>query len=90
MKHEKNMMHPTQTHLVLPRASALRWEIAAALCVKAILLVALWFLAFRGDGESGHRSTRQDVAKRWFTSATTTMAPSSHFDSIHQEVFHVR
>lgn len=87
MKHDKTMIRRIQPHPILPRASTLRWEIAAALCVKTILLVVLWFLAFRDDGQ---RPARQDVAKRWFASATEIMAPLSRFDSIQQEVSHVR
>lgn len=46
----------------LPRPEALRWEIAAALLLKALLLTGLWLLIFRWGG---HRSPSQpDIAER--------------------------
>ena len=84
-----------KTRPILPRPGALRWEIAAALLLKIILLFGLWFLIFRWNANSS--STQPDVAERFALPASQAAANATHrapTDSLspqpnHQEPPHV-
>ena len=75
-----------RTHLP---GAGLRWEIFAALCLKLLLLLALWFLFFRNDGAS--RLPAPSVADVWFTPhGATQSGKASVLTPRPEEASHVR
>ena len=72
----------------LPGSSLLRWEIAAALLVKIVLLIGLWFLIFRWqDRPAG----KPDMAEHFALSpAKVVMSSDFSSQSIKKEPSHVR
>jgi hypothetical protein len=90
VKHFETMNRPSEHRPGLPPGATLHWEITAAICVKVVLLWALWFLFFRTDGQ--RPSVRPNVAARWFAADVAEMTPplSSQANPVHEEAPHVR
>ncbi|HLF96222.1 MAG TPA: hypothetical protein VI457_03680 [Methylococcaceae bacterium] len=87
------MILTSKASTFLPRAGELRREIAAALLLKAILLLGLWALIFRWNGE--RPAARPDVAERFALPSSPAMAQATpdvalSSPSNHQEAPHVR
>ncbi|MFM8341481.1 MAG: cytochrome oxidase putative small subunit CydP [Methylomonas sp.] len=57
----------------------LRWEISAALLVKIILLVGLWFLIFRW---SDRPTTKPDVAQHLLTNNPVSIQSTQEFNHV--------
>jgi hypothetical protein len=67
----------------------LRFEIAAALLVKVLLLTGLWFLIFRFDGHEP--APRADIAERFRLPPIVSRVQPPDASSIHpSETTHVR
>ena len=73
---------------MLSKSSTLRFEITAALIIKVLLLVGLWFVIFRFPGrESG---ARPDIAAQLLTPVDLRSAPPDSPTSQSSENPHVR
>lgn len=72
----------------LPKPSLLRWEIAAALLIKVVLLTGLWFLIFRWQDRP---AVKPDPAAH-FALAPAKAAAAADFSSqpLTKEPSHVR
>ncbi|MCK9606290.1 MAG: hypothetical protein M0R33_07545 [Methylomonas sp.] len=72
----------------LPRPSLLRWEIAAALLIKIVLLIGLWFLIFRWQDRP---VDKPDMAEHFALSSANAVAPVDFSSqSLKKEPSHVR
>ncbi len=71
---------------ILPQPARLRWEITAALSVKVLLLIGLWFLIFRWMDRS---TAKPDIASHFSLPAAQTAAPDFSSQPV-KESSHVR
>lgn len=71
----------------LPKSSLLRWEIGAALLIKILLLIGLWFLIFRWMDKP---VSKPDIAQHFALPAVQTATPNDISSQPQQESRHVR
>jgi hypothetical protein len=71
----------------LPKAHLLRWEITAALAIKVLLLLGLWFLIFRFMDRP---ATKPDIAVHFALPVGGLPAAPDHSSQSVQESRHVR
>jgi hypothetical protein len=74
-------------HSALPKSGLLRWEIAAALLIKVILLIGLWFLIFRWQERP---VSKPDIAAHFALPAAPAHSNPDFSSQPTQESRHVR
>ena len=57
------------------KSGSLRFELAAALLLKALLLIGLWWLIFRFDGQEAQ--PQPDIVKQLGLSPVSRQSPAS-------------
>ena len=77
------MTDATDDNSLLPKQNLLRWEISAALLIKILLLIGLWFLIFRWMDKP---ASKPDIARRFALPAVT----ADFSAQAKQEANHVR
>lgn len=70
----------SNSHDLLPKPGALRWQIAIALLLKIVLLTGLWFLLFRWPDRP---PDKPDIAELFAPPVHTDFSSQSEKESHH-------